>query len=69
MLAVRNLTEGCEANQDWIRAMKPQKAVPSEELEQQGVSLVFDEVRAAGPGGVQVVVVVRVATMTLLAVP
>jgi len=43
LLAIRNVTEDNEANQSWIRSMKPTKAIPSAELEAQGVELVFDE--------------------------
>ena len=45
MLSTRNLTEGNEENQSWIRAMKPSKPVPSKELEEKGMKLVFDQVR------------------------
>ena len=44
MLAVRNLTENNETTQQWIKDLKPQKPVPSADLEKQGLKLVFDQV-------------------------
>jgi len=43
VLATRNVTEGNLENQEWIKKLKPQKVLPSKDLEKQGLKVVYDE--------------------------